>query len=134
MGISKNMTFDGLKLEGSDIWGARLDSSVIGARQAVRQAPVTAIITATTHTVSATDRYLIVNAAAACTVTLPAAASWPGREIYVKTIANHAVNSASSNVKPADSNTVGTAIVAQTAGKFALLVSDGTNWVVMASN
>lgn len=131
MGISKNMTFDGLKLEGSDIWGARLDSSVIGARRAVRQAPVTAIITATTHTVSDTDRYLIVNAASTCTLTLPAAASWPGREIYVKTIANHAVSSASSNVKPAATDTAGTAILANTAGLNALLVSDGTNWVVM---
>jgi len=131
MGISKNMTYDGLNLEGSDIWGARLDNSTIGARRAVRQAPVTAIITGTTHTVSATDRYLIVNASATCTVTLPAAASWPGREIFVKTIANHAVNSASSNVKPAGSDTAGTAIVAQTAGLNAMLVSDGTNWVVM---
>jgi hypothetical protein len=134
MGISKTMTYDGLNRTGGDDYATRIDFATIGATKAVKHAPVTAIITATTHTVSDTDRYLIVNAASTCTLTLPAAASWPGREIYVKTIANHAVSSASSNVKPAGSNTAGTAIVAQTAGKFALLVSDGTNWVVMASN
>ncbi len=131
MGISKNMTYDGLNLEGSDIWGARLDNSTIGARRAVRQAPVTAIVTAATHTVSATDRYLIFNGTGAITVTLPTAADWPGREIYVKTIAAQAVNSASSNVKPAATNTAGTAILTNTAGLNALLVSDGAHWIVM---
>ena len=131
MGISKNMTYDGLNLEGSDIWGARLDNTTIGSRRAVRQAPVTAIVTGATYTVSNTDRYLIFNGSGAITVTLPAAASWPGRELYVKTIAAQAVNSAASDVKPAATNTAGTAILAGTAGLNALLVSDGSHWIVM---
>ncbi len=133
MGISKNMTYDGLNRSGGDDYGTRIDFATIGSKKAVKQAPVTAIITATTYAVLDTDRYLIFNASGACTVTLPAAASWPGREIYVKTIAAQAVNSASSNVKPIASNTAGTAIVAGTAGLWAQLVSDGTNWVVVAS-
>ena len=134
MGISKNMTYDGLNRTGGDDYATRIDYATIGSTKAVKQAPVTAIVTAATYTVLDTDRYLIFNGAGTCTVTLPTAADWPGREIYAKTIANHAVNSASSNVKPAGSDTAGTAIVTQTSGKFALLVSDGTNWVVMAHN
>lgn len=133
MGISKNLTYDGMNRTGGDDYATRVDFAKIGTKKAVMQAPVTAIITATSYTVLDTDRYLIVNAAGACTVTLPAAASWPGREIYVKTIAAQAVNSASSNVKPVASNTAGTAIVAGTAGLWAQLVSDGTNWVVVAA-
>jgi hypothetical protein len=46
----------------------------------------------------------------------------------------YTVISASSNVKPANSGTAGTAILAATAGAWAMLVcEDGTNWVVMAS-
>jgi hypothetical protein len=127
------MTYDGMNLEGSDIWAARLDASVVGSRRAVRQAPVTANITTATYTVLDTDRYLIFNGAATCTVTLPAAASWAGREIYVKTIAAFTVVSAASNVIPISTNTAGTAILAASAGAWAQLVSNGTNWVVIAS-
>jgi hypothetical protein len=37
-------------------------------------------------------------------------------------------------VKPISSNTAGTAILAATAGKWAILQSDGSNWVIMAAN
>ena len=133
MSVSKNMTYDGLNLEGSDIWAARLDASVIGSRRAVRNAPVTAIQTAA-YPIDDNDRYIIMNGAASLALTLPAAASWPGREIYVKTIAAYTVTSAASDVKPSTSDTAGTAILAGTAGKFALLVSDGAHWVIMAAN
>lgn len=133
MGISKNITYDGLNRSGGDDYATRIDFSTLGSQKAVKQAPVTGIKT-TDYTLGDSDRYIIVNGSGAVTLTLPAAASWPGREIYVKTIAAQAVNSASSNVKPAASNTAGTAIVTNTAGKFALLVSDGSHWVVMAGN
>ena len=51
----------------------------------------------------------------------------------MKTIAAQTVVSAATNVKPINSNTAGTGILAGTAGAWALLVSDGTNWVIMAS-
>jgi hypothetical protein len=53
--------------------------------------------------------------------------------VVIKTIAAQTVVSASSNVVPANSATAGTAILAASAGAWALLVSDGTNWVIMAS-
>lgn len=92
------------------------------------------VIKTADFTVGDTETFLINNkSGSACTVTLPAAASWPGRILVIKTIQAQAVNSASSNVKPAASNTAGTAIVGGTAGLWAMLVSDGTNWVVMAT-
>lgn len=85
------------------------------------------------YTVADSDSSLIFNGGAQITVTLPSASLWSGRVLWVKTIAAFAVISASSNVKPVNSNTAGTAILAGTAGTWAMLVSDGTNWVIMAS-
>jgi hypothetical protein len=70
----------------------------------------------------------------ACVVTLPAASAHIGRKVLIKTIQAQAVDSASSNVVPLAGGAAGTAIVTGTAGKWAQLVSDGTNWVIMAAN
>jgi len=90
-------------------------------------------VNAATYTVAATDgslRFTTTN----CTVTLPAAASFPGRILYLNTITANSVISASSNVIPLGSNTAGTAILAATLGKFAMIQSDGTNWITMMAN
>lgn len=92
-----------------------------------------AIITATTYSATINDTVLIFNTTAACTLTLPSAVTYPGKTIMMKQIAAFAVTSASSNVTPLTSTTAGTAILSG-AGKFAYLVSNGTNWVVMMSN
>lgn len=94
-------------------------------------APVTKT---TAFTVADSETNIIVNGSASVTVTLPAAASYVGRSITIKTIAAFTVVSASSNVVPLTSATAGTAILAATAGKWATLVSNGTNWVIMAAN
>lgn len=86
------------------------------------------------YTLIDSDKYLICNGSASITLTLPTASSWAGREITVKTRAAYTVISASSNVKPLDTDTAGTAILAATAGKWATLVSDGSNWVIMSGN
>lgn len=91
-------------------------------------------VTASTDSATATDAAIIFNGSGAITETLPSASGNIGRIIYVKTIAAQAVNSASSNVVPIGSATAATAILAATAGKWAQLQSDGTNWVVMAAN
>lgn len=88
----------------------------------------------TAFTVGVTDKEIICQGSASISVTLPTASSFPGREINIKTIAAFTVVSASSNVKPMTSNTAGTAILAATAGKWARLVSDGANWIIMAGN
>ena len=66
------------------------------------------------------------------TLTLPDAASHPGRIVRVKTLQAQTVISASSNVTPIASATAGSAILPATAGAWAWLVSDGANWVMMA--
>lgn len=76
----------------------------------------------------------IVNGGASVTVTLPVAANYPGREITLRTIAAFTVVSASSNVVPLAGGAAGTAILAATAGKWARLSSDGTNWQIMEAN
>ena len=71
--------------------------------------------------------------AATCTVTLPAASAWAGRAVTFKNLQAQLLVSASSNVAPIGSAAPGTAILAASVGVWATLVSDGTNWVVMAS-
>ena len=94
-----------------------------------RGAPVT--VTAATHTVAETTSWIICNRAGAVTLTLPTASSFVGREIMVKTVQAQAVNSASANVVGIATTSAGTSILSGTAGAWATLVSDGTNWIVM---
>ena len=91
------------------------------------------IVNAATYTVAATDGSLRFTTTD-CTVTLPTASSFPGRILYLNTITANSAISASANVIPLGSNTAGTAILAATAGKFAMLQSDGTSWITMMSN
>lgn len=80
----------------------------------------------------ASENWIINNkSGSTCVVTLPAAASFTGRVLYIKNIQAQLVNSASSNVVPRAGGAAGTAILAATAGAWATLVSDGTNWVIM---
>jgi hypothetical protein len=85
-------------------------------------------------TVADGENKVVCNGTATINVTLPAAASFPGRTITIKTIAAFTVVSVASNVVPLDSGTAGTAILAATTGKYAQLTSDGTNWVIMMGN
>ena len=86
-----------------------------------------------TYSVLATD-YTIIQTTAGSTYTLPDPATSTGRKLHVVTQFAGAVISASSNVVPIAGGAAGTAILAATAGKFALLQSNGTNWVIIASN
>ena len=110
------------------------DEREIGRMTGLGTGPVAPVIKTGNFTFGANENEVICNGSASITATLPAASSWVGRKIRIKTIAAFTVVSASSNVKPLDTNTAGTAILAATAGKWAELVSDGTNWVEMAGN
>ena len=68
-----------------------------------------------------------------CTVTLPAASAWAGRAVTFKNLQLQTLVSASSNVVPLIGGAAGTAILPGLVGAWATLVSDGTNWVVMAA-
>ena len=88
-------------------------------------------------TVAATDYWLINNkSGSTCTVTLPAASAYSGRQLTFKNAQAQLLVSASSNVVPLDNSAAGTAILLAVVGNWATMVSDGTNWVIMqaASN
>lgn len=90
-------------------------------------------INAATYSMLSTDSSLIFTTTNN-TLTLLSAASYSGRILYVKNVTANSVTSASSNVVPIGSTTAGTTILAASAGKFAILQSDGTNWIIMAAN
>lgn len=106
--------------------------NVFGGGYYTAAAPVTQ--TGTTYTIGAQDHAVILTNAATVTLTLPAAASFTGRILQLKTTGGGDVISASSNVVPRAGGAAGTAILAVTAGSWAQLQSDGTNWVVMAGS
>jgi hypothetical protein len=94
---------------------------------------VSAPVTKTANfTVVDGEAWLINNkSGSTCTVTLPAAASWIGRQLIFKNMQAQTLVSASSNVVPLDSTVAGTAILLDVVGNWATMVSDGTNWVIM---
>jgi hypothetical protein len=83
-------------------------------------------------TVGANETWIINNkSGSTCTVTLPSASSNSGLVLYFQNYQSQQLVSASSNVVPQGGGSAGTAILAATAGDWATLVSDGTNWVIM---
>ena len=96
-------------------------------------APSAPITKTADFTIGTNENFFINNkTTTACTVTFPAASSWTGRQITIKNMQAQLVNSASSNVVPIDSTSAGTAILLGVVGNWATLLSDGTNWVIMA--
>lgn len=75
----------------------------------------------------------IICTAAGIVVTLPPPGANTGRELMIKTISSNVVVSASSDVVPIVGGAAGTAILPATAGAWATLVSNGTNWNIMQS-
>jgi hypothetical protein len=122
----KEMTFNGTGNVGIGTGSPKNKLDIVGSLG--RGAPVTKT---TDFTVAATENWLIMNGTATITITLPTAAYWTGRELMIKNIAAYTVISASSNVKPIDTDIAATAILPATAGSWCTLVSDGTNWVTM---
>jgi hypothetical protein len=94
-------------------------------------APVTVV---TDYTVADNALHIISNRGASNTLTLPAASTNTGRHLWIRTIQAFAVVSASSNVVPRIGGAASTAILPATDGAWALIVSDGTNWQIMASS
>ena len=95
-------------------------------------APV-AISTAT-YTQDTTDDTTLIIGNTAVVLTLVPASSNTGKILWVTNTSANTVTSATSNVTPLGSNTPGTAILAATNGKFAMLQSDGTYWRTIMAN
>jgi hypothetical protein len=109
-------------------------AAIIAAVTVSSTAPV---VKTADFTVADNETWLINNkSGSTCTVTLPTASAWTGRELTFKNMQTQTLVSASSNVVPIDSLTAGTAILLDVVGNWATMVSDGTNWVIMqaASN
>ncbi len=118
-----------------DVWDVMKEQTVsVGALKSLGALFTTAPVTKTADfTVADTETVIINNkTGSACVATLPSAALNAGRLLLMKTTQAQALNSASSNVVPKAGGAAGTAIATGTAGNWALLVSDGTNWVIMA--
>jgi len=96
---------------------------------------VTTIATKVADFVLADSEGWVINnkSGSTCTVTLPAASSWGGRAVTFKNLQLQTLVSASSNVVPLIGGAAGTAILPGLVGAWATVVSDGTNWVIMAS-
>lgn len=88
----------------------------------------------TTRTVGDSESSFIIACSATLTLTLPNAATFPGRWIYLVNQAAFTVVSNASNVIPLAGGAAGTAILAAAAGKFAWLQSNGSTWSIMAAN
>ena len=81
---------------------------------------------------TATDVWVINNkTGSSLTVTLPAPSTNTGRILTIQNYQVQTVISASSNVVPQGGGAAGTAILAASAGDSAVLVSNGTSWVMM---
>jgi hypothetical protein len=124
MGVYKGIAQDNVTINSG--------RAVLQSMRVTNDAPVTKTAS---FTVGADENFIICNGSAAnVSVTLPTASTSAGRVIVIKNLsATYTVISAASDVKPANSNTAGTAILAATAGAWAMLVCDGTSWVIMAS-
>lgn len=109
------------------------DAREVGAMTGMRSGLVAPVTKTGDFTLSENENLVICNGTATITATLPSAASFTGRVVVIKTIAAYTVVSASSNVVPINSATAGNAILAATAGKWAEMVSDGSNWIIMAA-
>jgi hypothetical protein len=136
--LTGNVTTSGSLTLGGALNNVDLASQVIGvlpvANGGTGMAATTIVTKTADFTLADTEGWVINNkSGSTCTVTLPAASSWGGRQVVFKNLQAQTLVSASSNVAPIDSATPGTAILSATVGAWATLVSDGTNWVVMQS-
>jgi hypothetical protein len=90
--------------------------------------------TSSSYTVSDNTTWLTINTSVLTTLTLPNAATYPGKELHIRQTGTGQVQSASSNVIPFTSpptGSAGTAIFNPTNNKAVTLVSDGSNWIIM---
>ena len=87
-----------------------------------------------TASFSLAGNWTICNGSGTITVTLPNPVTYVGLPIHLKTIAAFTVVSASANVVPLVGGAATTAILPATAGRWATLVGNGANFVIVESN
>jgi hypothetical protein len=82
-----------------------------------------------TYTVQNDDNWIICNNVVTTILTLPNPATYPGKELMIKST-NSDVNSNSNNVVPLSGGSADNSILVNQ-GNWATLVSNGTDWVIM---
>ena len=133
--LTGNVTTEGnISLNGN----LRLDTPIVGSLAVSNGGTGVQCTGITTQTadfnVGNDDLYIINNkSGSTCVVTLPAATDWAGRALHFKNTQAQALDSISSNVVPITGGAAGTGILGATSGAWATVVSDGTNWVIMAA-
>jgi hypothetical protein len=106
----------------------------IGGGRATLQLHRTPIAKTAAFTVGQGESSYVVTGTASVAVTLPDVAVNIGREILITNRAAFTVVSNASNVVPRAGGAAGTAVLAATAGAWALLASDGSVWQIMAGS
>jgi hypothetical protein len=128
--LSGNKTFTGtINVSSTGTFGGRVNTPWIERTYTSS--------TATTLTVSVNTTWLNIHQDATVTLTLPNAATYPGKELIIKQTGSGVVFSASSNIigfTTAFNGATQTAIINPAGSRFATLVSDGTNWIIMQRN
>jgi len=94
------------------------------------------VVTSSTHSVAANEKYFIVNPSSGnVTFTLPSASTYAGRELFFRNYTAAATAySASSNVIRLGGTSTGTIIMNTGTSNHVHLVSDGTNWIQFGGN
>lgn len=134
---------------GSLVVGGEVASSSVAVTGAVTAATVSAtgaaslgslslgapvVVSAGITTIGDTSSIVICSFAGTMTLTLPAPSSLIGRLLLIKADVNQLVVSANANVIPLSGGAAATSILpGVVGGSFAILVSNGTNYVTMAS-
>ena len=109
-------------------------NNLFGINPSFTSTTSTSVIYASGYMNTVSSLYIKITQNSTVTITLPSATGNNGRLISIKNLGTGAVISNSSNVEPFNSSTLGTAILPSGGGKWANLVSDGTNWVIMSAN
>ena len=112
--------------------GSKTFEGLIGFQKAL-QRPYQSV-TGSSASITTASTWIVVNHAGTVTLTFPSASASTGTEFHIKTITNNAVNSNINNVVLLAGGSAQAGILSATAGKWATLVSDGSNWVIMQAN
>ena len=112
--------------------GSKTFEGLIGFQKAL-QRPYQSV-TGSSASITTASTWIVVNHAGTVTLTFPSASASTGTEFHIKTITNNAVNSNDNNVVLLAGGSAQAGILSATAGKWATLVSDGSNWVIMQAN
>ena len=104
-------------------------SSLVSIGSLSRGAPKTII---GNYTILKSDNWIICNSSSIITIILPSGTDNIGRELMFKNIgSNTVISSSTPNITSLDGTTTTTQILSGTAGQWATLVYDGTNWNIM---